>query len=39
VNILCFHIFMNHEGWQLASVVAALALFLLGVTGQISRDC
>ena len=29
VNILCFHIFMNHEGWQLASVVAALALFLL----------
>ena len=29
VNILCFHIFMNHEGWQLASVVAVLALFLL----------
>jgi putative oxidoreductase len=29
VNILCFHIFLNHEGWQLASVVAALALFLL----------
>jgi len=29
VNILCFHIFMNHEGWQIASVVAALALFLL----------
>jgi len=29
VNILCFHIFMNHQGWQLASVVAALALFLL----------
>jgi hypothetical protein len=29
VNILCFHIFMNHEGWQLACVVAALALFLL----------
>jgi uncharacterized membrane protein YphA (DoxX/SURF4 family) len=29
VNILCFHIFMNHGGWQLASVVAALALFLL----------
>ena len=29
VNILAFHIFMNHEGWQLASVVAALALFLL----------
>jgi uncharacterized membrane protein YphA (DoxX/SURF4 family) len=29
VNILCFHIFMNHEGWQVASVVAALALFLL----------
>jgi uncharacterized membrane protein YphA (DoxX/SURF4 family) len=29
VNILCFHIFLNHEGWQLASVVTALALFLL----------
>jgi len=29
VNILCFHIFPNHEGWQLASVVAGLALFLL----------
>lgn len=29
VNILCFHIFLNHEGWQLASVVAVLALFLL----------
>ena len=29
VNILCFHIFMNHQGWQLASLVAALALFLL----------
>ena len=29
VNILSFHIFMNHEGWQLASVVAVLALFLL----------
>jgi uncharacterized membrane protein YphA (DoxX/SURF4 family) len=29
VNILCFHIFMNHQGWQLASVVAALALFVL----------
>jgi uncharacterized membrane protein YphA (DoxX/SURF4 family) len=29
VNILCFHIFLNHEGWQLASVVAALVLFLL----------
>lgn len=29
VNILCFHIFLNHEGWQLASVVAALAIFLL----------
>lgn len=29
VNILCFHIFLNHEGWQLASIVAALALFLL----------
>jgi len=29
VNILCFHIFLNHQGWQVASVVAALALFLL----------
>jgi len=29
VNILCFHIFMNHEGWQVASVVAVFALFLL----------
>ena len=29
VNILCFHIFMNHQGWQVASVVAAIALFLL----------
>lgn len=29
VNILCFHIFLNHEGWQLAAVVAVLALFLL----------
>jgi len=29
VNILCFHIFMNHQGLPLALVVAALALFLL----------
>ncbi len=29
VNILCFHTFLNHQGWQLAAVVAALALFLL----------
>src|SRR5271156_1358652 len=29
VNILYFHIFMNHEGLPLALVVAALALFLL----------
>jgi putative oxidoreductase len=29
VNILCFHIFMNHEGLPLALIVAALALFLL----------
>jgi uncharacterized membrane protein YphA (DoxX/SURF4 family) len=29
VNILCFHIFMNHEGLPLALVVAVLALFLL----------
>ena len=29
VNILCFHIFMNHEGLPMAIVVAALALFLL----------
>lgn len=29
VNILCFHIFLNHEGLPLACVVAALELFLL----------
>ena len=29
VNILCYHIFLEHQGWQIASVVAALALFLL----------
>ena len=29
VNILSFHIFMNHQGLPLALVVAALALFLL----------
>ena len=29
VNILCYHIFLNHEGWQLATVVAVLALFVL----------
>jgi len=29
VNILCYHIFLSHEGWQVATVVAALALFLL----------
>lgn len=29
VNILCFHIFLNHEGLPLACVVAVLALFLL----------
>ena len=29
VNILCYHIFLSLEGWQVASVVAALALFLL----------
>jgi putative oxidoreductase len=29
VNILCFHIFLNHEGWQLACAVAAIELFLL----------
>jgi putative oxidoreductase len=29
VNILCFHIFLNHEGLPLACTVAALALFLL----------
>jgi putative oxidoreductase len=28
VNILAFHIFLNHEGLPLACVVAALALFL-----------
>ena len=29
VNILCFHIFLNHEGWQMATVVAVLTLFVL----------
>jgi len=29
VNILCYHIFMDHTGWQVAAVVAVLALFLL----------
>ena len=29
VNILCFHLFLNHEGLPLACVVAVLALFLL----------
>jgi putative oxidoreductase len=29
VNILCFHIFLNHEGLPLACVVAVLELFLL----------
>jgi putative oxidoreductase len=29
VNILSYHIFLNHEGWQPAAVVAALELFLL----------
>ena len=29
VNILCFHIFLNHQGWQPAAIVAVLALFLL----------
>lgn len=29
VNILAYHIFMNHEGLPLAVVVAVLALFLL----------
>ena len=29
VNILLFHIFLQHAGWQLAAIVAALALFLL----------
>ena len=29
VNILCFHIFLNHQGWQLAAAVAALTLFVL----------
>lgn len=29
VNILCFHIFLNHENWQPAAVVVVLALFLL----------
>jgi uncharacterized membrane protein YphA (DoxX/SURF4 family) len=29
VNILCFHIFMDHQGMPMAIIVAALALFLL----------
>ena len=29
VNILCFHIFLEHQGWQIAVTVAILALFLL----------
>ena len=29
VNILCFHIFMKHEGIGMAITVAVLALFLL----------
>jgi uncharacterized membrane protein YphA (DoxX/SURF4 family) len=29
VNILCFHIFMDHSGLHIALVVAAFALFLL----------
>lgn len=29
VNILCFHLFLNHEGLPLAIAVAVLALFLL----------
>ncbi|HTY88841.1 MAG TPA: DoxX family membrane protein [Candidatus Acidoferrum sp.] len=29
VNILCFHIFLERQGWQLAAAVGALALFLL----------
>jgi|SRR6185437_12351347 len=29
VNILCYHIFLDHQGWQIAAVVAALALFVL----------
>jgi putative oxidoreductase len=29
VNILAFHIFMSHDGWPPAAVVAVLSLFLL----------
>ena len=29
VNILLFHTFLRHPGWQLAAIVAVLALFLL----------
>lgn len=29
VNILAFHIFMSHEGWPPAALVAMLSLFLL----------
>jgi putative oxidoreductase len=29
VNILCYHIFLSHEGWQMAAIVTALTLFIL----------
>jgi putative oxidoreductase len=29
VNILAFHVFMSHEGWPPAALVAVLSLFLL----------
>ncbi len=29
VNIVCYHAFLNHTGWQPAALVSALALFLL----------
>ena len=29
VNILCYHIFLSHEGWQVAAIVTALTLFIL----------
>src|SRR5262249_5976982 len=32
VNVLCYHIFLNHAGWQPAAFVSALALFVLWAT-------
>lgn len=29
VNILCYHIFLDHKGWQMAAIVSVLTLFVL----------